>query len=88
MKDNIKLVLAKEKRLSVQAIYWRIKRYGSPYKKHDGREKLFIGDKRAVDVAKKNGISEILFRGRIKRGWTVERAATQPARVAGRAKNE
>lgn len=80
MKDKIRIAIEQEKDIAISTFYWRMRTYGSPFKKKDRREKHFIGDRRAMDVARENGIPDNVFRARIKAGWTVYRSATQPMR--------
>jgi hypothetical protein len=83
MKDKIRIAMEQEKGTAMSTFYWRMKKYGSPFKKQDGREKHFIGGRRAMDIAKENGIPDKVFRARIKAGWTAYRSATQPIRKYG-----
>ena len=88
MKDRIKIAMGQEKDIAISTFYWRMKKYGSPFKKKDGREKLFIGGRRAVDIARENNIPEKVFRARMKKGWSLYRSATQPVKRYGANKDE
>lgn len=88
IKDKITLAAQKEPNIAISTLYWRMKRYGTPFKKRDGREKHFIEGRRAMDVAKENGISEMQFRSRVRNGWTPWLAATRPVRAYKRKTNE
>lgn len=88
IKDKIILAAQKEPNIAISTLYWRMKRYGTPFKKQDGREKHFVEGRRAMDVARENGIPDALFRTRLRSGWTAWRAATQPARAYKRKNDE
>lgn len=88
IKDKIILAAQKEPNTAISTLYWRMRRYGTPFKKQDGREKHFIEGRRAVDVARENGIPDTLFRARLRNGWTPWFAATRPARAYKRKANE
>ena len=80
IKDKIILAAQKEPNTSISTLYWRMRKYGTPFKKRDGRGKHFVDGRRAMDVAKENGISDAQFRERMRNGWEAWRAATQPVR--------
>ena len=88
IKDKIILAAQKEPSIAISTLYWRMKRYGTPFKKQDGREKHFIEGRRAMDVARENGVPDTLFRARLRSGWTAWRAATQPVRAYKGKSNE
>jgi len=50
----------------------------------DTKVRHWIGDLRAADVCRRNGVSVKAFFARLRRGWSVERAATEPMRTARR----
>ena len=81
IKDKIIIASKKQPNLSISTLYWRMKRYGTPYKPRDGRTKHMLDGRPAVELAMENGISYDLFYSRLKSGWTSYRAATQPPRV-------
>ena len=81
IKDKIIMASKKQPNLSMSTLYWRMKRYGTPYKPRDGRTKYIIDGRPAVELAMENGISYDRFYNRLKAGWTSHRAATQPLRA-------
>lgn len=88
IKDKIILAAQKEPNIAISTLYWRMRRYGTPFKKRDGREKHFVEGRRAMDVAKENGISDAQFRERMRNGWEPWLAATRPVRTYKRKINE
>ena len=70
MKDKIKVALKDERNGSIQAIYARIRKYGTPFKTFDGRYK-YGTEPTMVD---KDGLSRQAIHYRVKHGWTIKRA--------------
>lgn len=74
-----------EETLSRAAISYR-KRNGIPLDKpkatledlRQSKIKYVVNGEPAVDIARKNGISVLVFRDRLRNGWTVENACTVP----------
>lgn len=76
MHDKIRLALKDERNGSIQAIYARIRKYGTPFKTGDKRIKY------TDNMVRQNpyNISKQTVFWRIKHGWTIEKATTTPAR--------
>lgn len=70
MKDKIKVALKDKKNGSLQAIYARIRKYGTPFKTVDGRYKY---GSEPVVVAK-DGLTRQQIHYRIKHGWDINKA--------------
>ena len=72
MRDKIKVALKDERNGSIQAIYARIRKYGTPFKTVDGRYK-YGTEPALVD---KDGLSRQQIYYRIKHGWNINKAKT------------
>ena len=84
MRDKINLALKDERNGSINAIYQRIRRTGSPFKTGDRRCKYGT----VPIVCDHPGLSRQVVHERIKRGWSLEKATTTPLlREKKRAKN-
>jgi len=83
MHDKIQLALKDKNNGSLQTIYARIRRTGSPFKTGDRRCKY--GTTGVVkDI---NGISKQLVLQRLRSGWSIEDACSIPPKTKGK-KNE
>ena len=72
MKDKIKVALKDKRNGSMQAIYARIRKYGTPFKTMDGRYKY--GNEPVLTAH--DGLTRQQIHYRIKHGWSVEKAKT------------
>ena len=83
MHDKIQLALKDKNNGTLQAIYKRIRRTGSPFKTGDRRCKYgTVGVVRDI-----NGISKQLVSQRLRNGWSIEDACSIPPKTI-RKKNE
>lgn len=71
MKDKIKIALQDKRNGSRQAIYARIRKYGTPFKTVDGRYKYGT---EPIMTDKVDGLSRQQIHYRIKRGWDIKKA--------------
>lgn len=72
MKDKIKIALQDARNGSKQAIYARIRKYGTPFKTVDGRYKY--GTEPALK--EHDGLTRQQIHYRIKHGWDLDKAKT------------
>lgn len=77
MKDKIRIALQDKRNGSLNAIYCRIRRYGTPFKIFDKRYKYSNGVDKPV-------VSRQLYLWRIHNGWTVDEALNTPAGKQGK----
>ena len=84
MHDRIQLALKDKNNGSLQTIYARIRRTGSPFKTGDRRCKYGT----AGVVKDTNGISKQLISQRLRHGWSIEDACNIPPKATGRRKHE
>ena len=70
MRDKIKVALKDKRNGSMQAIYARIRKYGTPFKTMDGRYKY--GNEPVL--TEHNGLSRQQIHYRIKHGWSIDKA--------------
>lgn len=71
MRDKIKIALQDERNGSKQAIYARIRKYGTPFKTVDGRYKYGT---EPIMTDKVDGLSRQQIHYRVKRGWDIKKA--------------
>lgn len=83
MHDKIQLALKDKNNGTLQTIYKRIQRTGSPFKTGDRRCKYGT----AGVVRDINGISKQLVSQRLRHGWSIEDACSIPPKTKGK-KNE
>lgn len=72
MRDRIKVALKDKRNGSIQAIYARIRKYGTPFKTMDGRYKY--GSEPVL--TEHDGLTRQQIHYRIKHGWNIEKAKT------------
>ena len=70
MKDKIRIALQDRRNGSLQTIYQRIHKYGTPFKTFDKRYKYGT----EPTLVAKDGLSRQLIRYRIKNGWDLNKA--------------
>ena len=72
MRDKIKVALKDKRNGSMQAIYARIRKYGTPFKTKDGRCKYGL----EPVLTEHDGLTRQQIHYRIKHGWSIEKAKT------------
>lgn len=76
MREKIMLALKDKRNGGIQAIYARIKKYGTPFKTTDGRRKY---TEQSV-IRNRHGLSKQTIHWRIRKGWSIEKAMNTPLR--------
>lgn len=69
---------AEKNGISEQTLISRVRLYGWSKSKAIGTPTKKRVDKKYRDVAKRNGISEYTFYARVRNGWSLEKASTEP----------